>query len=386
MRVEQRCFDGAPRSGELSALAAIEPQLVWVFGAVERLTDPAAFAALRAGLPDAELVGCSTAGEIAAAGVSDGGLVVTAVRFDDPAFRVVSTELTDMADSASAGGRLGEALAMPGLHDVVVYGQGVNINGSALISGFRAVLPPDVVLAGGLAGDGGAFKETFTLCRAGVSARRIVALGFHGPHIRLRHGSFHGWIPFGPARRVTRATANVLFELDGQPALDVYKRYLGEYAADLPASGLLFPFEMLGGDQNAVGLIRTILGVDEARGALVLAGDVVENGYLRLMHASTDSLVEGAEVAAERALGKLGAVEESLALLVSCVGRKLVMGARVDEEVEAVAEVFGRRTRITGFYSYGEISPVLSGLECRLHNQTMTITHISEVGPAAARD
>ena len=131
--------------------------------------------------------------------------------------------------------------------------------------------------------------------------------------------------------------------------------------------------------QNAVGLIRTILGVNDAEGTLILAGDVVQNGYLRLMHANTDSLVEGAQVAAERALGKLDAIDESLALLISCVGRKLVMGDRVDEEVEAVTAIFGKRAAVTGFYSYGEISPVLSGLECKLHNQTMTITHITEL-------
>jgi len=169
-----------------------------------------------------------------------------------------------------------------------------------------------------------------------------------------------------------------LFELDGEAALDVYKRYLGDYAKDLPSSGLLFPFEMLGQDQSAVGLIRTILAVDEAAGSLVLAGDVINGGYLRLMHASTDSLVEGAEVAAQKALASLDSVEESLAVLVSCVGRKLVMGARVDEEVEAVAAVFGKHTTVTGFYSYGEISALVAGLDCKLHNQTMTITHITE--------
>ncbi len=378
MRVETRAFPGGLVGEDLSALVAAAPQLVWVFGAVEPMTAPTTWQRLREAFPGAEIVGCSTAGEISASVVSDGGLVVTAAHFDDPAFRVVTTRLHDMSDSASAGRRLGELLVGEGLHDVVVYGQGVDINGSALIEGFRSVLPAHVNLAGGLAGDGGAFKETWTISREGVSSRQIVAIGFHGPRIELRHGSFHGWRPFGPARRVTRAVANVLYELDGQPALDVYKRYLGEYAAGLPASGLLFPFEMLGDDLTAVGLIRTILGIDEAVGSLILAGDVVEHGYLRLMHANTDSLVEGAEVAAGRALGTLDDVQEGLALLVSCVGRKLVMGARVDEEVEAVAGVFGRRAKIAGFYSYGEISPMLSGLECRLHNQTMTITHITE--------
>ena len=234
------------------------------------------------------------------------------------------------------------------------------------------------MLSGGLAGDGGAFSRTWTLSRHGLSERQIVAIGFSGEHIRLHQGSFHGWKPFGPVRKVTGCAGNLLYELDGHPALDVYKRYLGDYAKDLPASGLLFPFEMLGEDRSSLGLIRTILGVDEASGSLVLAGSIVERGYLRLMHASTDSLVDGAVVAAETAFRPGTDSGESLVLLVSCVGRKLVMGARVDEEVEAVAAVFGPQACIAGFYSNGEISPMRDLLTCHLHNQTMTVTHISE--------
>jgi hypothetical protein len=170
-----------------------------------------------------------------------------------------------------------------------------------------------------------------------------------------------------------------LYELDGESALAVYKRYLGEHAAGLPASGLLFPFAMLGQDHNELGLIRTILGVNEADGSLTLAGDIDPDGYLKLMHASTDALVDGAAAAAQAAQSPQVTEGQSLAVLVSCVGRKLVMGGRVDEEVEAVAEVFGQNMALTGFYSYGEISPFGVMSDCKLHNQTMTVTVLSEL-------
>ena len=204
-------------------------------------------------------------------------------------------------------------------------------------------------------------------------------VGTQGEAIDFAHGSFGGWEPFGPARKVTRCDGNVLFELDGEPALDIYKRYLGDHAKGLPASGLLFPFAMVGEDRNAVGLIRTILGIDEAAGSLVLAGEIYQDGYLQLMHASTDALVEGATQAAEQArAGIADASNEGLAVLVSCVGRKLAMAGRVDEEVEAVSDTLGRSFAVTGFYSNGEISPDHAGPECHLHNQTMTITLITE--------
>jgi hypothetical protein len=364
-------------------LAEVEPQLVLVFACVEAMRRPGFADAISRALPQARRVGCSTAGEISAEGVGDHGAVITALRFDGAAddFRTAAAELGSMADSMAAGQRLAAQLAGPGLHSVLVLAQGVQINGSALIKGMTETLGPGVTLSGGLAGDGGAFERSFVLFDDRVCSRLVAGIGFYGETLRLAHGSFGGWQPFGPARKVTRAQGNVLYELDGEPALDIYRRYLGEYAKDLPSSGLLFPFSMLGADHHEVGLIRTILGIDEHSSSLVLAGDVIENGCLRLMHASTNALIAGAEAAARAALAMQGSRQPGLALLVSCVGRKLVMGGRVDEEVEAVASVFGTDATIAGFYSNGEISPYVASQECRLHNQTMTITCLYEQGP-----
>lgn len=363
----------------LEALSALEPDLVLVFGSITLLEDAQLGAALSASFPGACRIGCSTAGEVAGREVMDDTVVVTALHFDSAHISSASTELADMADSTAAGERLGALLAAPGLKAVVVFGQGVGINGSALVAGLSSQLGPDVALSGGLAGDGGAFQRTLTLDDHGTSDRRIVAVGLAGDSIQVVHGCFGGWQAFGPTRKVTRSSSNVLFELDGEPALEVYKRYLGEYAKDLPASGLLFPFEMLQQEAQPTGLFRTILGIDEKDGSLTLAGNIDPKGYLRLMYSSTDKLVNGAEHAASQIIERLSSAPDvSLSLLVSCVGRKLVMGGRVDEEVEAVAEVVGRHSVLAGFYSYGEISFLLPGVGCALHNQTMTITHISE--------
>ncbi len=361
----------------LAALAGIKPQLVTVFGAVLFFTDKAFQAALRAALPDAAIIGCSTAGEISNGGVADGSCVITAVNFSGTRIRTATSPLRGMEDSMAAGARIGGELAAIDLRALMVFGPGVQINGSALVDGIASKVGT-ATITGGLAGDGGAFAQTWTLGQAGVGDNAIVAVGLYGDALDFAHGSFGGWEPFGPSRKVTRCDGNVLYELDGEPALEVYKRYLGDHAKGLPASGLLFPFAMVGEDQNAIGLIRTILGVDEANGSLTLAGAIDPDGYLKLMHASTDRLVNGAESAAEAAQEMHQSSGDSLAILVSCVGRKLVMGDRVDEEVEAVAEVFGSKATLTGFYSYGEISPFTPGSACHLHNQTMTITWMGE--------
>ncbi|RQO56263.1 hypothetical protein DBR47_17115 [Paucibacter sp. KBW04] len=366
----------------LLPLQALAPDLLLVFapaGLLQAINSP-----LTELFPHAARAGCTTAGEISNEGVSDQSCVVTALHFEQGT-RVLesSARLLDMADSQDAGHLMGSQLPKTDLRAVLVLGQGVEINGSAMIQGLTQALGAHIPLVGGLAGDAAAFKETWVLGSAGVRKDQLVCLGFYGPRLSFSHGSFGGWSPFGPARKVTRAENNVLFELDGEPALEIYKRYLGDYAKDLPASGLLFPFAMLGSDHNEVGLIRTILGVDEAAGSMTLAGDIDPEGYLRLMHASTDALVEGAESAAMAAqqmetLRASAAGGDSLVLLVSCVGRKLVMGGRVDEEVEAVGDVFKQGATLAGFYSYGEISPFVGSSNCKLHNQTMTITHLAE--------
>jgi hypothetical protein len=372
-----------PTYGEAAAalmapLASLQPHWVLVFGAVGFFTDDGFIAALRAAFPSAVLTGCSTAGEISNAGVHDGRCIVTAVRFEKCRLTTTSTILGDMDDSMAAGERIGAALAVPDLKAVMVFGPGVRVNGSALVEGVACHVGAQLPITGGLAADDGAFAQTYTLGQDGVSSRAVVAVGFAGDELQFAHGSFGGWQSFGPARKVTRAVGNVLFELDGEPALDVYKRYLGDHAEDLPASGLLFPFAMHGEDHDALGLIRTILGVDEASGSLTLAGAIDPNGYLKLMHASTDRLVNGAESAAVAAATMAKPVGGSLAILVSCVGRKLVMGDRVDEEVDAVSDVLGKQVALAGFYSYGEISPFKQGSTCHLHNQTMTITWLGE--------
>jgi len=363
----------------LAPLAGKPCDLVLLFAGIELLRSPDAFAALRRAFPNSVLAGCSTAGEISAKGMNDGTAIVTALSFDTVTVRCAAAHLDRMDDSAVVGAQLGQSLKAADLRAALVFGKGVGINGSALIDGMVGAVGPHVPISGGLAGDGGAFVSTLTLTPDGIDADLVVAVGLYGDGLKVTHGSFGGWQPFGPPRRVTRADGNILYELDGQPALDLYKEYLGEYARDLPASGLLFPFEMLDAECRSVGLIRTILGVDEQNGALILAGDIDLNGHLRLMHANNEGLIDGAEIAARRAKEEAGdSGAGNLAILVSCVGRKLVMGDAVDEEVEAVSQVLGRQVPLTGFYSYGEIAPFSTTTQCMLHNQTMTVTFLSE--------
>lgn len=352
--------------------------LVLYFGATDLLARPdGPVGELRARFPSAVCAGCSTAGEILGANVSDGTIAALCVSFAATQVRAEIIAVHAANESFEAAATLGRRLAAPDLRHVLVLSDGLVVNGTPLTTGFRSSLPPEVHVTGGLAGDGPDFKRTLVGLGADLGPGRVVAIGFYGARLRVAHGSAGGWEPFGPRRLVTQAEGNILYALDGQPALALYKRYLGERAAGLPATGLLFPLCLLPSRDAEHGLVRTILAVDEGRQSLTFAGDIPEGHYVRLMKAGCDALVGGAETAALAAADTRG-MADGFAVLVSCVGRKLVMGQRVEEEIEAVLGELGVGARAAGFYSYGEICPTGLVHSCDLHNQTMTLTVFAE--------
>ncbi len=383
MDVRQITLKGEVTVASLAELTAFAPHLVLIFGPSRRIAAPGLHECLRVALPESHLVGCSSAGEVVQDCCTDDCVVFTALRFRQPCLRTASTQLAHMGDSYEAGCRLALQLRAPeqgqALRHILIFGQGLRINGSALTEGLNHVAGRHIGISGGLAGDGEAFQQTWVVSNQGIAQDNLVAVGFYGDALQIRCGSFGGWQAFGPIRTASRCEGNYLYELDGEPALAIYKRYLGEYAAQLPASGLLFPFMLLDDHFSDSGLIRTILGIDEAQQALILAGEVPQGSGLQLMHANTEALVEGAIVAAETVRERLDGHEPEFTLVVSCVGRKWVMGVRVDEELEAIAEAFAYASPMAGFYSYGEIGPLLAQPGAKLHNQTMTITSLCEV-------
>jgi hypothetical protein len=353
-----------------------DAQLVLVFGRRVDLADDTWRHATGMRWPHAEIVGCSTAGQIAGTTVFDQGAVATAIQFEHTRIALATVE-TSAAESAAAGKALATELNRPGLVHVLVFSEGIEINGDALVRGLSNGLPSHVTVTGGLSADGEAFHETLVLARGQICRRAVVGVGLYGDRLRVGYGSLGGWDPFGPERMVTRSAGNVLYELDGQSALALYKRYLGDHAKELPASGLLFPLS-LRMSENAAPVVRTILSVSEDDQSMTFAGDVPEAGYVRLMKANFDRLIDGAVGAARVSTQSLANTSADLALLISCVGRRMVLRQRIEEEVEGVREIVGPSAMITGFYSYGEISPFTPSARCELHNQTMTVTTLTE--------
>jgi hypothetical protein len=366
--------------------AATDPEkiaLVFYFGTREVLACGRRYRELREMFPAAHILGCSTGGQINNSDVNDDGIVAAAIRFDSTRLRLVDQDVTDASQSWNCGETIGKALREDDLAGVFLLSDGLNVNGSELVNGMVSAIGSGVPLTGGLAGDGANFTETLVGGNCVPRSRIAVGVGFYGKAIRIGHGSAGGWDLFGPRRQVTRSAGNVLFELDGEPALDLYERYLGlEDSKGLPGSALLFPIQVHDAEQPDSAVVRTVLAVDHDKRSMTFAGDVPQGWTAQLMRGNFDRLAEGAADAARQArLGlNAGKDDHQFSILVSCIGRRLLMGQRTSDETEAAGAELGEDTLRLGFYSYGEISPHAKSGICELHNQTMTVTSFAEVG------
>lgn len=354
--------------------------LVLAFGSSAVLDDPATLRKLLDRYPDAQVAGCSTSGEIVDDTVSDGSLAVAVVRFDSTRVLTAAEPISTPDESFDVGMRLATRLreAAPDLAAVLVLSDGLAVNGSAVAAGLVRGTDGKVPIFGGLAGDDDRFARTWVIVDREPRTGHVTAVGLAGPAVAVRHGSQGGWEEFGPVRQVTRSEGNVLFELDGEPALELYERYLGDRASGLPATALLFPLALQVPGTNGRTVVRTVLSVNRSNQSMTFAGDIPTGSTAQLMTSGLDRLVAGASSAGAQARGT-SAAGDVLAVAVSCVGRRLVLGRHTEDELEAVLSQLAPGTRMVGFYSYGELAPIEAG-SCDLHNQTMTVTTVSEQG------
>ena len=354
--------------------------LVLIFGAADFNGSSEAISKVAQAFPKSHILGCSTAGEIFGSTVEDNSLSVGIMRFNHTHLETAYAHVKAASDSYRAGKSIAEKLiqsANSDLRGVMIFSDGSSVNGSELIQGLNTTLPDSVVVTGGFAGDGDRFEKTWVLKDRTPQVGIISAVGFYGDRIKLHHGSKGGWDIFGMERRVTCSKANVLYQLDQKPALELYKKYLGDRAADLPAAALLFPLSIRLNSKDEKRIVRTVLSIDEKDQSMTFAGDIPEGAMVQLMKANFDRLIGGATEAAIMSHKEDKFTGERLCVAISCVGRRLVLGQRAEEELEATLDVLPENTKQIGFYSYGEISPYASG-HCDLHNQTMTLTVIYE--------
>ncbi|WP_025741589.1 FIST signal transduction protein [Aquimarina pacifica] len=354
----------------------LKKPLVLVFGNRYALENTNVYEEVKELFPDGEIIFGSTAGEIIGAQVLDDSLTLTAIEFEKSTYTVFRENSFDNnKDAIQLGKALIRKVPKEGLKHIFIISEGSFINGSALIEGLET-MTSNVAITGGLCGDDARFEKTISGYNENPKEGEVILIAFYGASLEISYAQYGGWTPFGPERIITKSDQNILYELDNQPALDLYKKYLGDKAAELPKSALLYPLSVKTKNKKE-SIVRTILTIDEESNAMILAGDVPEGSIVQLMMANIDHIVDGALHAAE--IGMKNRIHKpELALLISCIGRKLVLDQRVEEEIEEVIEAIGSQATVSGFYSYGELAPFAGNQSCELHNQTMTLTLFSE--------
>jgi len=375
VKVHQQIIEGTYEAEDLKL--DFKPSLFLLFVSPGYKKTEIFIAKLKELYPEAIITGCSTSGEIADISVVDDTIVLNAILFEKTTVRLETFPISDPSRSLEVGQFLYDSLHSNNLSHLLVLSDGLHVNGAELVKGLTMDHDTQISVTGGLAGDGTAFSKTFVINGNKLLEKQIVGIGFYGDELKVGYSSKGGWDSFGIERTVTRSNGNILYELDGQPALDLYKSFLGEQKAkELPGSGLLFPLS-LREDASQKPVVRTILAINEEDRSLTFAGSMPVGSQVRMMKANVDRLIDGAEQSAHDS-SKIQNEQADFALLISCVGRRLVLKQMVEEEIEVVREVLGARPVISGFYSYGEMAPFNKFEPCRLHNQTMTITTFSE--------
>jgi len=364
-------------SNWLDALStiAVAPNLLLLFVSPGFTLKQDVLLELQKRYPKTLMMGCSTAGEISGVTVNDHSISLTAIEFEKTEIKLLSVEVGDQVSSEKAGEEIAEKLYANDLKHVFVLSEGLHVDGVELLTGLKSNLH-GVSITGGMAGDGEDFNKTFVIKNYELLENTVVALGFYSENLKVGYGSGGGWDSFGIERLVTKSDKNILYELDGEPALSFYKRLLGKDAENLPSSGLLFPFNIRIG-AHGMPVVRGISGINEKDQSLVFGTNIPQGAYMRLMKGNADRLINGAKYSAQAATQLLHTGVE-LGILITCVGRRLALNQLVEEEVEIVQEVLGEATKMTGFYSYGEIAPFGAHAPSELHHQTMTITTLKE--------
>lgn len=359
-----------------------EPQLFMLFGESDLIKTHNQITQIANEFPNSLVVGCSTGTIINGRQTNDTGISGVAIGFEDTKLNCAFGQVSQLSESFELGVNLAKQLPTQDLVAIFILCDGLFINGSTIIEGMKTLIGDEIPISGGLAGDGERFVSTKVIYGNQILDKGAIAIGFYSKSLVLSHASFGGWYEFGPEWKITKSHGNIVYEIEDMPAIELYDDYVGSEKMALQASALLYPLKVWPPDNPDKGVVRAIMNVDRQTGSLTFAGDVPENWHARLMHGNQRGLIDGAKNAAIHAFDKLQSngkqLQPEMCFIVSCVARRILLGTRTKHEIEAISQIIGDDIPMTGFYSYGEISPQNDSLDIGLHNQTLTLTLMTE--------
>lgn len=359
-----------------------DPDMLWVFGA-SSYDQQKLLEGIHSVWSDIPLIGCTTDGEISSSGLSEESVVILALATDTVKFHIAHAPSISQ-DSYLAGTRIGKAFKNLNCRYIQIFSDGLTGNATKIVAGIQAILGKEIKIAGGTSGDKGLFIHSSQYFNDQVLTDSIVAVAFAGDLV-FGTGYGCGWFPVGTPKQVTRSEGNALYELDGQPALQVYEKFLGKYASQLPAVGVEYPLGILGLDEENEEdgfLCRATMGVNRRENSIIFAGDVPQGAHIKMTMGNEKDLIDAARKAAQDALtdmkGDSGKVQPKILFVFSCMARKIVLGSKTGEEISEIRKIVGYEVPVIGFYTYGEYSPSGKSKQTCFHNETVTLTVIGQ--------
>ncbi|MFH1094284.1 MAG: FIST N-terminal domain-containing protein [Candidatus Omnitrophota bacterium] len=379
-------------AGSLAAVNAIEklgsndPDFVFCF-ASSRFDHVQLVRGIKSVLPNAPLIGCTTAGEITNAGPAKKSVIILTIKSNSlhAAFGIGKNVSKNSRGAGQEVARDTVLKTRKGAirHAFMMLPDGLNGNGVEIIRGIQEVLGTSFPIVGGSAADDFLFQKTFQYFEENVYTNSVGGILFSGD-ISVGIGARHGWYPLGKPRIVTEADHNIIKKLDGKPAARIYEDYFGKRVADLKNEpmarmSVMYPLGM-SIPQEEECIIRNALRVDK-EGSLICAGEVPCGSEIRVMMGSKETALKAAKKAAEIALSGLRKQKADLVFVFDSVSRERLFGRKSEEEIAVIRSIFGKDTPVIGFYTYGEQAPLGATInlgQTFFHNETIVVFAIGE--------
>lgn len=327
-------------------------------------------------LPQIPMIGASSTGQMSGRGHTEEGITAAFFHFDKAVVKTTRVKFDHWEDGEKVGNKIIENLQSDDLKGILVLSEGLKLNCSKMVEAIAAKKGDGVALAGGLAGDVFTYSDIFVVDnKDGIRDDSVVAVGFYGDSFHMDVFAHSGVTPMGIEREVTKAKDYALYELDGKPALDVYKQYFRtDDLAKMEKEIVKFPFSITN-NYIEEGVIRTPLTFTEDGQGIQFTGAIPEGSRVRMMQSASSKFLDGVYDLSEK-VKQAEKNSDSSIIAISCACRKLVLGAIVDQEAEILCDELDKKS-IVGFYSFGEIGSNEHN-ESYLYNQTLTLISIYE--------
>jgi len=312
-------------------------------------------------LPLCTIIGATTDGEITNGRVVTHETVLSFTRFETC---TLHSAFSEEYESQTRGEILANALVDEETRLLLVFSDGLTTNGELFLEGVNRTFP-DLMVAGGLAGDYAKFEKTYVFDKEHILSQGAVGVSISGASLAFFNDYSFNWQKIGKPLMITKCEGNRVYEIEGQSAVDTYMHYLGKEVADLlPSIGIEFP---LISERGGMDIARAVIAKHED-GSLSFAGNITEGERLYFGYGDLKKILEDSS----RISKNIAQFQPEAIFVYSCMARRNFIGNAISQELEPLQEI----APASGFFTYGEFFHRSAKNE--LMNQTMTVIALRE--------